>query len=175
MKQLILRFQIAFIVMLVALQSASAAYFGASVGYLTDNEEEIFSAQLGMEIASSEKLSHDVELEIAYTSYSEELGSIDITPFMANYKLRLAQSEKVGVYLGGGIGFSLVDVSVLGQSDDDWVFTFQLLAGVEIPFTETVSARIGYRYVYLEDSEFFDVELDELDDSVLEVGLMFKF
>ena len=175
MKQPISRLQTIAIVLLVALQSASAAYFGASVGYLTDSEDEIYSIQLGTEFAAKEAFSHNVELEIAYTSYSEELGSVDVTPFMANYKLRFAQSEKVGIYVGGGIGLSLVDVSVLGQSDDDWVFTFQLMAGVEIPFNETVSANIGYRYVYLEDTEFFDVELDELDDSVLEVGLLFKF
>ena len=178
--------------------SSQAAYFGASAGYLVDNEDEIFSVQVGMVLADSANLSHNGELEIAYMNSSLEVNEsingmnvsagvdIDVSPLLVNYLLRSSPENALGFYAGAGIGYSFYDISAWATDgslsyefeDSGEAFTWQLLAGLEYAFSSKASLRLGYRYVYLDDvSVSIEGEeiSDSIDDSVIAVGIMLKF
>ena len=160
---------------LLGLQSLSAGYVGVGGGYMIDGEEEIFFAHIGGQLAKTSNLSHNIELEIGYTDADEMGVSLDVIPLMVNYRAVNTSPEKFDAYFGAGLGMSKVDVSYASFSDDDTVFTAQAMAGVDISLSTTTSLRLGYRYIYLESVELFGIELDDLDDSIIEVGLIVKF
>lgn len=160
---------------LMGLQSLRAAYAGAGVGYMIDSEEELFTAHVGFEVAAKGSLSHNMEFEIGYVEDSEMGVDVEIMPLMLNYRAINTVNESYDFYFGGGAGISKVDVSGFGLSDDDSVFTVQLMVGMDFKLSSEVALRLGYRYIYLETVELFGIELDELDDSVVELGLVVKF
>ena len=65
--------------------AANAGYFGTSVGYLVDGEDEVLAVQLGFPLSQSASGTHNIEVELAYISDSEDSASIDLTPVMLNY------------------------------------------------------------------------------------------
>jgi len=108
---------------------------------------------------------------------------------MANFMFNIIgkyPDGKFHPYLGAGIGFSSVDVSgrfvanidgvdVLSESDSDsdTSFAWQLLAGLEIDFTNNLSLDVGYRY-FVTEPEFETAEID-FSTSMITAGLKFKF
>ena len=175
MKKRHLIIQIMTISALLGLQSAQAMYVGASVGYMIDSEEEILAVQVGTQVSNSGSMSHNIELELAYADASDYGIDVEMMPLMVNYKAINSASEKMDVYFGAGAGMTKVDVSGYGMSDDDTVFTLQALVGLEFSFSPTGSLRLGYRYVYLDTVELIGEKIDDLDDSVVEVGVVFRF
>lgn len=158
-----------------AVQALSAPYAGVSVGYMIDGEEEIYIAHAGMTLVEGENMDQLIELEVAYTSDEAEGVSADVMPLMVNYKLAFKMDSSITPYIGVGIGLSWVDVSVMGMSDDDTAFTYQAIAGLDYAIDESISLVLGYRYFSLEDTELFGFNLGDLDDSVIEVGVRFRF
>jgi len=63
-------------------------------------------------------------------------------------------------YVGFGVGYGRIEIDTDNSSatvrinDADSVFAWQVMAGVNIPYTETVGFRIGYRYVATTDPNF---------------------
>ena len=182
----------------MAIITANGAYFGASAGYMIDNEEEIIAIQLGMAVSESEAVSHNLEVEIAYMESSMSIaesfdgmtvsggGSFDISPIMVNYLFKSKPEKSVSFYGGAGIGYSFWDLSAWATDGSlSWSFedsgetlTWQLLAGVQFALSQTVNLRLGYRYVYMDDvSVVIEGEeiSDSLDDSVIEIGVVFSF
>lgn len=155
--------------------SANALYFGTSVGYLFDDEEFIYSVRVGTEVAGNKSLSHNIEVELGFTEATDSGVRARIVPVMANYRLHMNTSNTIGIFVGGGLGVSNVSVSGFGASDNDTAFTFQLLAGVEYKFTESVSGLVGYRYMWIDEPALFGVGLGNLDDNAIEVGVKFRF
>ena len=150
-------------------------YAGASVGYMLDSEEEVYLANVGMTLVESDTIDQIIELEVAYISADEMGVSVDVTPRMVNYKLAFKTESSLTPYIGIGIGMSWVDVSGYGISDDDTVFTYQAIAGLDYALNESISLVLGYRYFSLEDAELFDTSFGDLDDSVIEAGVRFRF
>lgn len=104
---------------------------------------------------------------------------LDIMPITFNVKLERPLSGNLNAYVGGGLGMALVDLSVdtgpASFSDDDWVFTGQLFAGLNYNFTPNCEMYGGARWIYLDDASLggFDLELD--DDFLLEIGVRYNF
>lgn len=107
----------------------------------------------------------------------------DIMPITINVKLERQIVGNLSAYFGGGIGMALVDLSFdIGPydfSDDDWVFTGQLFAGVNYNFNPDFEVYGGARWIYYDDASLSDggvggdLELD--DDFLFELGARFNF
>lgn len=161
---------------IIAATTATAGlYTGATVGYLIDSEEPIFSARLGFDVAQTDTLLHAVEAEVGITSDEEEGAEGDIVPLFANYRGVLKTSEKLDVYFGAGVGLALVDIDAFGFSDDDQAAALQGFAGVEYKASPTVSLTAGARYIWIDDVTLFGFDADLGDDVALEVGIKIRF
>jgi opacity protein-like surface antigen len=97
--------------------------------------------------------------------YHNPDGSLGVSAFMANVFFDLHNESRVTPYLGGGIGFAVLNLSdTFGTSaagreylygeDDDAVFAYQVGAGVEIALNRIYSLDIGYRYFGTDTANF---------------------
>jgi len=177
---------------LVASASAASVYTGASLGYLIDNEEAIFTAKIGtpfsvVESQQFEKIAHNLEFELGFTTDSESGSGVkvdaDVIPLMINYRVE-AQKQGWAPYAGVGIGASIVKVSaeldwyisnVSNISARDTVFTGQVFVGVNYNFSEATSLKLGARYMHLAAPTLASLKLDDIDDAIIEAGFTFRF
>jgi opacity protein-like surface antigen len=128
------------------------------------------------------------ELESALSDLSN-LGvgtgyDLDIMPLTLNVKLERPLTGNLNAYFGGGLGMSRVDLGIdAGRygnfSDDDWVFTGQVFAGLNYNINQNFEIFGGARWIYFEDADLSDsgasgtLELD--DDFFFELGARFNF
>lgn len=154
--------------------SAATPYVGASVGYLVDTQDPLFTTRVGAEFAKQDKLTHSAELEIGMTRDSEYGVSMDIVPIMANYRLGIGLSPKVSLDLGAGLGMSWTKLKYYGSSNDT-AFTYQGLAGVNFALTEKTILGLGVRYINIGEASLHGITADVGDDLSIELGLKFKF
>ena len=86
-------------------------------------------------------------------------------------------SGGLSAYVGGGLGASYVDgeINLPGQNDseDDWVFTGQVFAGLAYHVNDNMELSGGARWIYFDDPDFAGVSPD--DDILIEGGLRFHF
>lgn len=97
-------------------------------------------------------------------------GAIDATSLLVNGYFDIENRSPVTPYVMGGIGFSYVEMyDVVLQSggttvwlydQDDTVFAYQLGAGVEFAFNDTVSMDVGYRYLATSDLDFSGIDVE---------------
>lgn len=107
----------------------------------------------------------------------------DIMPITLNVKLERQLIDNFNVYFGGGLGVALVDLSIEAGpydfSDDDWVFTGQLFAGVTYNFNPDFEVYGGARWIYYDDASLSDSglsgDLEVDDDFLFEIGARFNF
>lgn len=107
----------------------------------------------------------------------------DVMPITLNAKFERPLTGNLNMYFGAGLGMALVDLSFeagpFDFSDDDWVFTGQIFAGLNYNFNESVEVYGGARWIYFDDASLSDegiggdLELD--DDFLLEIGARFNF
>jgi opacity protein-like surface antigen len=173
-------------------------FAGGSVGYLVDAEEEAYHLHLGVdtpwtvggfnvaifgEVGYTEEAGSETyfygedyysDLDIERVNYS-----LEIVPLTLNVKLERSIGQNLNFYVGAGAGVAFVDFSARGfgesVSDDDTVFMFQAFAGVSYDIHPSFQVYGGARWIYLDDSEFFGIDVDSGDDVLLEAGLRFKF
>ena len=109
---------------------------------------------------------------------------LSVLPITFNVKLERPLTGNLNAYFGGGLGAALVDLDVnLGDfgnfSDDDWVFTGQLFAGLNYNFNPNFEVYGGVRWIYLDDPSLSDRgisgTLDLDDDFLFELGGRFNF
>ena len=109
---------------------------------------------------------------------------LDIMPLTLNIKFERALTGNLNAYFGGGLGVARVDFSTYATgfgsfSDDDWVFTGQVFAGLSYNVTPAFEVYGGARWIYYGDADFTDagvsgtLEMD--DDFLLELGLRYNF
>ena len=79
-------------------------------------------------------------------------------------------------YLGGGIGFAVVTLDIIGFDDDDTVFAAQLGGGVGFDISEQMVLTLDYRLFITEDPSFSDLGISsEYLSHTLAVGLRYHF
>lgn len=104
---------------------------------------------------------------------------LDIMPITFNVKLERPLSGNLNAYVGGGLGVAMVDLSVdTGPgsfSDDDWVFTGQVFAGLNYNFTPNCEMYGGARWIYFDDASLGGSDLELDDDFLLEIGARYNF
>ena len=132
------------------------------------------------------------------TNYTTTIeGDAKLNNFMFNAITKYPEG-KIHPYFGAGLGFSYVDVSVSvtpasrsrGQyyggstSKSHTVFAWQVLAGMEIDFSDNWSVDIGYRYFATEPGsqsnheyhgyDYYNSHLD-YKTSMVTLGLKYRF
>ena len=115
-------------------------------------------------------------------------GDMKTLTLMANGIYALDQGG-IQSYIGAGVGiarhkFTYKNMAIaaggevvagnIGESDNDTVFAYQAMAGVEFPVTERVDGRLGYRYFRTADA---DIEGDDIGYAMhnFEAGLIMRF
>lgn len=101
---------------------------------------------------------------------------------MGNVYYDIRNQSNVTPYLGGGIGFSVVNFESgvwdnnysYSYSEDDTVFAYQLGAGVCIDLNKKVALDIGYRYFGTEDIQLPTTKVEFSSHNVI-VGAKYRF
>lgn len=90
-------------------------------------------------------------------------GSMSALSLMGNGKLEFGSKKRLSPYVMGGVGFSRIainDVTVSGGTgsleDEDFVFAYQVGAGIMIPLSERTSVDLGYRYFGTSEADMSD-------------------
>ena len=93
-------------------------------------------------------------------------GNLGVFAMMANAYFDLHNASPITPYVGGGIGFAVLQLSdtfgvnsqgggeFLYPEDDDTVFAYQVGAGLEIALNPMVSLDVGYRYFATDTARF---------------------
>jgi len=111
-------------------------------------------------------------------------GAIDATSLLVNGYFDFENTSPVTPYVMGGIGFSYVELYDVVLSDgfntlffsdqDDTVFAYQIGAGVEFNFNQTIAMDIGYRYFATSDLSYSGVDVEYGGHRVL-IGVRANF
>ncbi len=90
-------------------------------------------------------------------------GSMSALSLMGNGKLEFGSKKRLSPYIMGGIGLSRVaidDVTASGATgsldDEDFVFAYQVGAGIMVPLSERTSVDLGYRYFGTSEADMSD-------------------
>jgi hypothetical protein len=169
-------------------------FAGASVGYLTNADEEMYSGHLGVDLPNQlGGWDQAIYLEVGYINpddsrnfdfnritgmskyqydYDRVKFDFDIVPVTLNYKLERAVGC-VNFYISAGAGVAFLDadakIGPFSDSDDDTVFYAQLATGFVYNVNPSFELFAGARLVYFDDPDFnfFSNEVDfdvDLDD-----------
>jgi opacity protein-like surface antigen len=170
------RLLINILVLTAAVATASAApHLGVSAGYLIDSKESLVAARAGFEAFKSGTASHQIELEVGYTSDSEFNIDLDLVPILANYRITAPLSTKMDFFGGLGLGTTRTKLSGFGLSDSGNAFTTQVFGGVAFNPSPKVAITAAARYLRIDDVELFGFKAKVGDDVSLELGLAFRF
>lgn len=150
-------------------------FAGASVGYLTDSEEDYYTLHIGTKIAESGPISHSLYLEGGFTNFDESFVDIDIVPVTLNYKLDYQLSGPLSLYAGVGAGVAFVDVDTPFGGDDSAEFAWQAFAGIAYDLSPAAQIYGGARYIWIDDAKLFGSRVDVGDDVGVEIGARFRF
>ena len=143
-----------------------------------DFNDDVLDSFLGGSISLGKNFQDSplaLELQIGFESADGELlgftGDVEIFELMVNARLDFSLYEKLDFYVGGGIGWATIDVSVDLGGFDGTVnldgFAAQFRAGLSYPISAKTDLYGGVRYI----------AFDEVDDEILSVefGLRFHF
>ncbi len=103
----------------------------------------------------------------------------DMERFVEHVRHEHLISGGLSAYVGGGLGVSYLDAEIDApfgggsESDNDWVFTAQVFAGLAYHVSDSFEIFAGARWIYFDDPDFTGVALD--DDVLIEGGLRFHF
>ena len=94
-----------------------------------------------------------------WNRFTDTDGSMSHIPFMINGVFRYPMKDGKWVpYIGAGIGgtYSLLDVNDAGinESDGDFNFAWQGMAGIRYMINQNMSLGLGYKYLATLESEF---------------------
>ncbi len=124
----------------------------------------------------------DLESALSYIAGSTPWDTsydLDVMPITLNVKLERPLTGNLNAYFGGGLGMARVGLDVDygfdDFSDDDWVFTAQIFAGVNYNFNPNFEVYGGARWIYFDDADMSEVTLELDDDFLFEIGARFNF
>ncbi len=160
----------------------SDSFAGGSLLYYLGNDLEDTmggSVRLGKQLDENSLLS----LEIGYVSFEQTAGAVraelDVVTVGVNYLCLMPLEEAFSLYFGGGIGVGINELSGTNGgasiSLDDTTFAYHLDVGVNIAVYDNMDVQVGYRYFGEGDLTFAGVNVGDVDSSVIELGINFKF
>ena len=116
-------------------------------------------------------------------------GDVSALGFMGNFWFELLKGSPWKPFVGGGLGVAQISINdasatILGvpfplADDEDWVFAYQVGAGIGYEVTPTTVVSLGYRFFGTADPDFTDVTGVPFDAEYqshnIEIGLRFSF
>ncbi|MDE0827455.1 MAG: hypothetical protein OSA48_11710 [Akkermansiaceae bacterium] len=163
-------------------------FAGATAGYLLENDEEMYTAHIGVDLSNQLRgWDQAIYLEVGYIdicysvidSSQSIYGCLDmeIIPVTLNYKLEKQVSQSLNAYCGLGAGMAFIDVEASGLgSADDTVFYAQLFGGVLYNVNSSWELYAGARVIYFEDDDLESIGVDiENTDCLVEIGARHNF
>ncbi len=116
-------------------------------------------------------------------------NNVDNYTFLANVYYNVLDSMETnwGIYLGGGLGSTLLDQEVVvtgpagsvADSNDKWLLTYQFLGGISYLPVEHIRFDLAYRYTIQDNANFTlfnrNVNADAYDYHILELSASFSF
>lgn len=155
-------------------------FLGGGADYMFDSEDFYWNGHFGYNLSEASS----IFVELGWTGSDEDVTvgllstniDVDIVPLTLNYKYEWALGNNLSWYLGGGLGGASLDIDIQGvASDDDVVFAAQAFTGLAYEFTPAFEGYLGLRYMYFDSTELFGVDVDDLDDFGLGLGLRLNF
>ena len=165
-------------------------FAGGTVGYLIENEEEMYTAHIGVDLPNQLRgWDQAIYLEVGYIEFERCMNDqqgvastrlcldIEIIPVTLNYKLEKQVSQSLNAYCGLGAGMAFIDAEVTGVgSADDTVFCAQLFGGVLYNVNSSWELYAGARVIYFEDDDLESIGIDiENTDYLVEIGARHNF
>lgn len=160
-------------------------FVGGTAGYLFEADEDIYTFQLGANSPwTVSGWNVALFVEAGWTENHETFAgpgpggdpNLDIVPITFNVKFERLISGGLSAYVGGGLGPAYMEADfapAFGGSQDDWVFSAQVFAGLAYRVNDNFEIFGGARWLYLDDPDFGGTSLD--DDISIEGGLRFHF
>ena len=151
-------------------------HLGAAVGY--DFGDFRVEGEFGYQSHEFEEM-EDVELNGMPLGDRDADGDIDAFIFLVNGFYDIDTKTRLTPYLGGGIGFSVLDIDdlfvagIIRGNDDDVVFAYQLAGGMTYEINEHVLADLSYRFVATSEPDFAGLE-DYMSHNLV-VAIRFSF
>ncbi len=168
--------------------SAKALIIGADVGYLLDDKEEFISARIGHALKSDTSLSHQIELELGYSSHSETIAPLGapikatskITPVTLNYRAESIAANKLGYYFGVGAGIARTGIKFAGSgvptvSDNSTSLALQGFVGLSYQVSAAAKLHLGAKYIWIDEVKLLGIKADVGDDVAITGGISVKF
>ncbi len=200
MKKLSVLLALAMVLGLGVSNVCAEMYFSGNVGIgwvddisLTDGVETIdlsFDPGYGVSAAFGHAYSNGFRTEIEFNYFSSDLDEVTVVgegsaslngdgtvvAVMVNGLYDFMPGQTFNPFVGAGVGYANAEIDLLGISEDDDVFAYQLIAGVAFKLTERLTSDVQYRYFGTEDLEFEDVtDADSVNTHNLMVGLRYSF
>jgi hypothetical protein len=180
-------------------------FIAGSAGYLVDWEEEMYHAQVGVDMPYDwGGFRPSLYLEVGFAETDAAVPIIDPTiptavvnttlfsdfqfvPLTLNFKLERELVQNLHFYAGAGLGVAFTEFEAfapflagppLSVSEDDTVFYAQIFAGLGYDVTEHFEIFTGARWIYLDEPESLGnaAGLATFEDDVLvEAGMRFTF
>ena len=178
-------------------------FAGGTVGYLIENEEEMYTAHIGVDLPNQLRgWDQAIYLEVGYTEINGRISNsnsdtgeespfelllrqngpfnveLEIIPITLNYKLERPLTQSLNTYIGIGAGVALVDAklssAVDSDSDDDTVFFAQAFGGVLYNVNPSFELFAGARVIYLDEPEFSIYGISFGTDDLNDYGFDFE-
>jgi opacity protein-like surface antigen len=161
--------------------------FSSSLGYAYDN-----GLRLEGEYLSTENDSEAVNFNGNIFTGANARGSIETESIFFNVIKGFNTNGAYSPYIGAGIGLTSVDSNisygpgVANITDSDDVFSYQLLAGIDVALTDKLSGFAEYRLVTTDDVSLnrlgggpgglqTTVQEGDIDLSAFAIGLKYTF
>lgn len=122
----------------------------ASLGYAFDNN---LRAELE---AGYRRNDLDGLLQLTTPTALATNGDLSQFTVMANLHYDFALGDKLTLSIGAGIGANLanLDAPALGVDDDEWVFAYQGIAGLNYAIGRQTQLYLNYRYLHADAPEY---------------------
>lgn len=154
-------------------------FLGGGGEWLFDAEEDYWNAHIGYNFNEASSIFLEVGWAGNESSNSFADIDVDIVPITLNYKYEWAFSENFGWYFGVGAGAANVDISfdsaAVSGSTDEWGFTAQAFTGLVFEFSPSFEMYLGLRYIWVDDTDIFNVDVETMDDLSVGLGMRFSF
>jgi len=134
----------------------------------------LFSLAIGAEVQKGFRLEGEYAYRAADVDETGVNADVSVHAGMLNGIFDIATSSGMSPYIGAGIGAANMNWDGNMSDDNETVFAYQLMAGLNFEMNPETTLRLGYRYF---DPSVADIGALKIDNSFheLEVGLRFNF
>ena len=197
MKKLSVLLVITMVLWFTASNVRAEGYFSGNVGIgwaddieVTDAIELSFDPGYGISAAFGHVYNNNFRAELELNYFASDVDEVTLVgvgsapvdgdgtviAVMLNGFYDSMPSQTLSPFVGAGIGYANAELDILGESEDDNVFAYQLMAGFTFKLTEKLKSDVQYRYFGTEDLEFeAGIDGDSINSHNLMVGLRYSF